>query len=148
MRQTSYLPGRCHAHVTRARFIRAAETALVAVSGGADSVALLDLLHGIAPDLGLTLVVAHVDHGIQTAGRAVGRTVGKLAEKYGWPFETVELHLGPDTTETVARRARYAWLREVQHRLGAAYLVTAHHQDDQIETVVLRALREIGRAHV
>ncbi len=141
MSQTSSLPDRFHAHVTRARLFRAPGTALVAVSGGADSVALLDLLHGIAPDLGLTLVVAHVDHGIQTAGRAVGRTVGKLAEKYGWPFETVELHLGPDTTETVARRARYAWLREVQHRLGAAYLVTAHHQDDQIETVVLRALR-------
>jgi tRNA(Ile)-lysidine synthase len=141
MSLTASLPERFRAHLTRARLFRAPGTALVAVSGGADSVALLDLLHGVAPELGLALVVAHADHGIQTAGRAVGRTVGKLAEKYGWPFETVELHLGPDTTETAARRARYAWLREIQHRLGAAYLVTAHHQDDQIETVVLRALR-------
>jgi len=138
--ETPSLPERFHAHVTRARLFRAPGTALVAVSGGADSVALLDLLHGVA-EWGLRLVVVHVDHGIQTAGRAVGRTVGKLAEKYGLPFETVELHLGPDTTETAARRERYAWLREAQHRLDAAYLVTAHHQDDQIETVVLRALR-------
>jgi len=141
MSLTSSLPERFRAHLERARLFRTPGLGVVAVSGGADSVALLDLLHGIAPELGLTLVVAHVDHGIQTAGLAVGRTVGKLAEKYGWPFETVELHLGPDTTETVARRARYAWLREVQHRSGAAYLVTAHHQDDQIETIVLRALR-------
>ncbi len=141
MTQMASLPERFRAHIERARLFRKPGTALVAVSGGADSVALLDLLHGVAPDLGLSLVVAHVDHGIQTAGRPVGRTVGKLAEKYGLPFETVELHLGPDATETVARRARYAWLREVQHRLGAAYLVTAHHRDDQVETVVLRALR-------
>ncbi len=67
--------------------------------------------------------------------------VRELASRYGLPFELGELHLGPDTTETAARRARYAWLRELQHRLGARYLVTAHHQDDQIETVVLRALR-------
>src|SRR6266702_2029316 len=141
MTQMASLPERFRAHIERARLFRKPGTALVAVSGGADSVALLDLLHGAAPDLGLSLVVAHVDHGIQTAGRPVGRTVGALAEKYGLPFETVELHLGPDATETVARRARYAWLREVQHRLGAAYLVTAHHRDDQVETVVLRALR-------
>src|SRR6266850_7947417 len=138
---TASLPERFRAHLTRARLFRTPGTALIAVSGGADSVALLDLLHGVASDLGLTLVVAHADHGMQTAGGAVGRTVGRLAEQYGWPFETVELHLGPDATETVARRARYTWLREVQRRLGAAYLITAHHQDDQIETVVLRALR-------
>ena len=141
MARVPSLPERFRAHLARVRLFRTPGTAVVAVSGGADSVALLDLLHGVAPELGLALVVAHVDHGIQTAGRAVGRAVAGLAEQYGLPFETVELQLGPDTTETAARRARYAWLRDVQHRRDAAYLVTAHHQDDQIETVVLRALR-------
>ena len=141
MSQTPSLPERFHAHVARARLFRAPGTALVAVSGGADSVALLDLLHGVAPGLGLTLVVAHVDHGIQAGSRLVGSSVSKLAEKYALPFELGELHLGAEATETEARRARYAWLREAQHRLNAAYLITAHHQDDQIETVVLRVLR-------
>ena len=141
MSLTSSLPERFRAHIQRARLFRKPGTALVGVSGGADSVALLDLLHGIAPDLGLTLVVAHVDHGIQTGSRVVGETVRELARRYGLPFELGELHLGADATETVARRARYSWLRNVQHQRDAAYLVTAHHQDDQIETVVLRALR-------
>src|SRR5437879_3714970 len=71
----------------------------------------------------------------------VGKWVGGLAARYGLPFELGELNLGPNATETVARRARYAWLREVQRRRAARYLVTAHHQDDQVETVMLRVLR-------
>src|ERR1700752_951191 len=135
------LPARVLAHIRRQRLFREPGEALVAVSGGPDSVALLDLLRGARDELRLTLVVAHVDHGIQPAGRPVGLTVGKLAQQYGLPFETVELNLGPGTTETEARRARYAWLREVQKRRGAKYIVTAHHEDDQIETIMLRALR-------
>ena len=135
------LPARFLAHLQQARLFREPGEALVAVSGGADSVALLDLLKGVANELRLTLVVAHVDHGILPAGRPVGRTVGELARRYGLPFEFVELNLGPDTTETEARRARYAWLRELQRRRGAKYVVTAHHQDDQVETIVLRSLR-------
>ena len=135
------LPERFRAHLERARLFRVRGGAVVAVSGGADSVALLDLLHGAAPELGLTLVVAHADHGIQSVSRLVGQTVRELAARYKLPFELGELGLGPDATETVARRARYAWLREAQRRHGAAYLVTAHHRDDQIETVLLRALR-------
>lgn len=135
------LPARVLAHIRTHRLFSEPGEAVVAVSGGADSVALLDVLNVIANDLGLKLVVAHADHGIQPAGRPVGRTVGKLAEQYGLPFETIELNLGPDTTETEARRARYAWLREVQRRRGAKYIVTAHHEDDQVETIVLRALR-------
>src|SRR2546422_5645796 len=71
----------------------------------------------------------------------VGKMVRDLAVSYGLPFELTELKLGPDTTETEARRARYAWLREVQRRRGAKYIVTAHHEDDQVETIVLRSLR-------
>jgi tRNA(Ile)-lysidine synthase len=115
--------------------------AVLAVSGGLDSVVLLDVLHAAAPALGLTLIVAHVDHGIQADSRTVGQSVRGIAAGYGLPFELGELHLGAGTSETVARRARYGWLRALQARLGARYLVTAHHQDDQIETVLLRVLR-------
>ncbi|HET8712617.1 MAG TPA: tRNA lysidine(34) synthetase TilS [Gemmatimonadales bacterium] len=135
------LPARVLAHIRRHRLFPEPGEALVAVSGGADSVALLDLLQRARDDLGLSLVVAHVDHGISPTARAVARTVAELAGQYGLPFETVELKLGPETSETEARRARYAWLRAVQGQRGSKYIVTAHHEDDQVETIVLRALR-------
>jgi tRNA(Ile)-lysidine synthase len=114
---------------------------VVAVSGGPDSVALLDLLHAVAPERGLTLVLAHADHGIQSDSWKVGRSVSELAGRYGLPFELGRLALGPAASETAARRARYAWLRDVQRRRGARYLVTAHQRDDQLETILLRVLR-------
>ncbi len=135
---------RFRAHLEATRLFREPGVALVAVSGGADSVALLDLLHGVAGAFGLSLVVAHADHGIRADSRTVGRAVRALAERYDVPFELGELALGPDATETVARRARYAWLRDVQRRRSARYLVTAHHRDDQAETVLLRVLSGSG----
>src|SRR5207244_1154742 len=132
---------RCREHLQRARLLTRPGTAIVAVSGGPDSIALLDLLHAVAAERGLALVVAHADHGMQADSRLVGQAVRELATRYRLPFELGELHLGPDATETIARRARYAWLREVQRRRAARYLVTAHHQDDQVETVLLRVLR-------
>src|SRR5207247_4078188 len=92
-------------HLARTRLLGEPGVALVAVSGGADSVALLDLLHTLTPELGLSLVVAHVDHGIRSDSGTVARAVGELAERYELPFEVGELTLGPDATETVARRA-------------------------------------------
>src|SRR5258708_31870546 len=128
-------------HLARTRLLGEPGVALVAVSGGADSVALLDLLHTLTPELGLSLVVAHVDHGIRSDSGTVARAVGELAERYELPFEVGRLSRGPDATETVARRARYAWLGEVQRRHGARYLLTAHHRDDQVETILLRVLK-------
>ena len=135
------LPQRFLAHLEETRLFREPGEAIVAVSGGADSVVLLDLLNGVAKELGLSLVVAHVDHGIQADSATVRQSVAALAKKYRLPFEATELHLGAEASETEARRGRYAWLREAQQRRGAKYLVTAHHQDDQIETVLLRTLR-------
>src|SRR6266516_3704477 len=135
------LSQRFRRHALRARLFPRPGTAIVAVSGGADSVALLDLLHALAADLGLTLVVAHADHGIQSDSRTVGQSVAALATTYGLPFELGELRLGPDATETTARRARHAWLAEVRRRREARYIVTAHHRDDQAETILLRVLR-------
>ncbi|HJS44614.1 MAG TPA: tRNA lysidine(34) synthetase TilS [Gemmatimonadales bacterium] len=141
MSSVQSLPQRFLAHVRQTRLFREPGEAIVAVSGGVDSVVLLDLLSGQASELGLSIVVAHVDHGIQSDSLNVRQSVAALAQKYQLPFEVTELHLGPQASETDARRARYAWLREVQRRRGAKYLVTAHHQDDQIETVLLRTLR-------
>src|SRR5213592_4357812 len=132
---------RFHEHLARARLFPRPGIAVVAVSGGADSVALLDLLHAVAAEHGLALVVAHADHQIQPGSGVVARQVWDLAARYGLPWELGELGLGPGATETAARRARYAWLGAVQRRRGARYVVTAHQRDDQVETILLRVLK-------
>ncbi len=120
--------------------------ALLAVSGGADSIALLGLMVAIAGDLDLDLAIAHVDHGILGGSRDVACRVEKLAKRFSLRCYIETLALGPGTTETVARVSRYEALRGVQRRVGAKYLVTAHHADDQVETVLYRFLRGSGTA--
>lgn len=115
--------------------------AVLAVSGGPDSVALLDLFAALRERLSLDLAVAHADHGIAADSGAIAARVAQLAQRYGMACETGRLTLGPGTSETRAREARYAFLRRVQDERGARYLVTAHHADDQAETVLLRILR-------
>jgi len=117
-------------------------TAVLAVSGGPDSLALLDLMAGSAAELGLALLVAHADHGILPNSAQIAERVRALAaERYGLPCVIGTLGLGAGASETRARSARYACLRRVQDERGARYLVTAHHADDQAETVLLRLLR-------
>src|SRR5256714_13656327 len=130
---TTLLP-RVRDHLARRRLLALPGTAVLAVSGGPDSVAMLDLLHTLAPELGLSLVVAHADHGIQADSRTVGQAVEALAQRYGLPFGLGELRLGPDATETAARGARGAWLADVGRRRGGRYLVTAHPRGAQGET--------------
>jgi tRNA(Ile)-lysidine synthase len=120
--------------------------ALVAVSGGPDSVALLDLLHRTRDLHQLELVVAHFDHGIHPASARVAAGVRALAASYRLAAEEGRGSLGPAAGETRARVARYAWLEGVRLRLGAAFVLTAHHADDQVETILMRALRGSGTA--
>lgn len=115
---------------------------VVAVSGGVDSVALLDLLR-LHP--GVKLVVAHYDHGIREDSNEDKRHVQRLAKRYGLPFVYDAGHLGPGASEAEARDARYAFLRRVQRASGADAIVTAHHQDDVLETAVMNLLRGTGR---
>ena len=135
------LAARFHQHLDRRRLLAGPGTALVAVSGGADSVALLDLLAGVASERRLRLIVAHADHGIQAGSDRIAAQVAALAARYAVPCEVGRLELGRGASETAARHARYAWLEATRKRLGAEWIVTAHHQDDQVETVLLRALR-------
>jgi tRNA(Ile)-lysidine synthase len=120
--------------------------AVVAVSGGTDSMALLDLLVRSSAAHGLDLVVAHVDHGIAPWSADVARVVAHSASLYGLPSETARLELGPRASETAARAARLASLEAIRLRQGADTLMLAHHADDQIETILMRLLRGSGPA--
>jgi tRNA(Ile)-lysidine synthase len=120
--------------------------ALVAVSGGPDSVALLDLLVQTRDAHELDLIVAHVDHGIHPDSPRVAAQVRALAASYALDFETEALALGPFASETLARAQRYAWLEQARDHRGAAIIFTAHHADDQVETVLMRVLAGSGPA--
>jgi len=145
---TSPVPESLASRVTRA--FRAAchptanGTVLVAVSGGADSMALLHLLHRG----GVSVAVAHFDH--QTRGgasTAEGEFVAQVAADLGVPVHrgAAEVHheaaASNESFEMVARRLRYAFLVETAQTAGYDALVTGHHADDQAETVLMRALR-------
>jgi tRNA(Ile)-lysidine synthetase-like protein len=113
---------------------------LVAVSGGIDSMVLLDML----VKKKVPLIVAHVDHGIRSDSDEDRELVEIYARKHDLPFVTTALHLGPNVDEAIARDRRYAWLREQQKLNDAGPIVTAHHVDDLIETIVINLLRGTG----
>lgn len=117
-------------------------TYVVAVSGGVDSVALLDMLQKQAS---LRLVVAHFDHGIRDDSADDLRHVRQLAAWYGLPFVSHAGFLGPNASEAVARKRRYEFLHQVRRAANARAIVTAHHQDDLVETAVVNMVRGTGR---
>lgn len=114
---------------------------VIAVSGGIDSVVLLDMLAHM-PDM--ELIVAHVNHGIREDSYLDSELVQTLAEKYQMLFETTKLDLHGRTDEDTARTARHAWLELVRARHNAQAIVTAHHQDDMVETVLINLIRGTG----
>lgn len=117
---------------------------IVAVSGGVDSMALLDLLAKQAS--GKTkFTVAHFDHGIREDSREDRRLVAEIAAAYGLPFVFARADLGSGASEDAARRARYEFLRKAQASAGARAIITAHHHDDVVETAVLNLIRGTGR---
>ncbi|HEX9679533.1 MAG TPA: tRNA lysidine(34) synthetase TilS [Candidatus Saccharimonadales bacterium] len=114
---------------------------IVAVSGGVDSVVLLDLL---SRQTELELIVAHFDHGIRVDSGRDRQFVSSLAKKYKHKFESAEGQLGPDASEAKARAVRYKFLKQVKSKHRAVGIVTAHHQDDIIETAIINLIRGTG----
>ncbi|UAK24909.1 tRNA lysidine(34) synthetase TilS [Sphingomonas nostoxanthinifaciens] len=117
----------------------------LAVSGGPDSLALLLLAHAARPD---TVIAATVDHGLRLEARAEAMMVAEVCRTLGVPHAilTVEVADDPAGLQAAARAARYAALARWAAGEGAAMLATAHHQDDQAETVLMRLVRGAGIA--
>jgi len=118
---------------------------VIAVSGGVDSIVLLDIASRIK---NLELVVAHFDHGIRSDSKLDQQLIQRLAQKYGFVFETQSANLGSNASEQTAREARYKFLKLVQDSHQAKSIITAHHQDDIIETAIFNLLRGTGRRGV
>jgi tRNA(Ile)-lysidine synthase len=115
---------------------------VVAVSGGVDSMA---LLHALTQAADVELVVAHFEHGIRPDSMDDLQLVQQAAAQYDVPFAYAHGNLGAGVSEAAARTARYAFLRQVQQEHAADAIVTAHHEDDLLETALLNLLRGTGR---
>lgn len=129
----------------------------LAVSGGADSVALLRSFTEIAQrnELQKNLLVVTVDHGIRGQESTEDALfVERLAKKFGLEFvlrrvdrdELLEETKCQGSLESAARNLRYRLLIESAHSAGARFIATAHHRDDQLETLLFRLFRGSGLA--
>lgn len=120
---------------------------VAAVSGGPDSVALLDTLERLAGRYNWVLLVAHVNHGLR-GEEADGdeQFVRDLASGRGLEMEVARLCFSPceRVSEATARTARYAALERMQTRWGGDLIATGHTADDQAETFIMRLLRGSG----
>jgi tRNA(Ile)-lysidine synthase len=123
---------------------------ILAVSGGADSTALMALARRWRRRLGRgpELVAATVDHGLRRGSRAEAKAVGTLARRLGLPHEILPWRGEKPKTgiEAAAREARYRLLAQLAQRLGAQAIATAHTLDDQAETVLMRLAAGSGPA--
>ncbi|WP_376788826.1 tRNA lysidine(34) synthetase TilS [Thermoflexus sp.] len=137
----------------RFQLFASGEPVVVGVSGGPDSLCLLDVLRDLAPEFGITVHVAHLHHGLRGAeADADAAFVAELARAWGLPctVERMDVHALAEqeglSLEEAARQARYTFLAEVAARVGSHTIAVAHHADDQVETVLMHLLRGSGLA--
>jgi len=120
---------------------------LCAVSGGPDSMALLDVLATLRRRLRFSLSAHGVDHGLRPEAAAELEIARGWADQLGVPFSTTRVAVAAGSNlQARARQARYAALRKAQRRLGADAIATAHHADDRAETLVIRLLHGASAA--
>ena len=125
-------------------------TIVVGLSGGADSVALVDALASLRRRRGFRLVAAHLDHGLRSGSRDDAAFCAAFCATLDVPLRAATADVRARAArergglEQAARRERYAFLRAVRDEEGAAAILVAHTRDDQAETLLLRLLRGAG----
>jgi tRNA(Ile)-lysidine synthase len=128
--------------------VATADRVVAAVSGGPDSVCLLDVLHRLRAELGMELIVAHFNHGLRPhEDEEETAFVMRLAASFGLPVETGKafpLDLQGSSLEERARHARYDFLEFVRDKASAQKIALGHSLNDQAETVLMRLLRGSG----
>ncbi len=139
-----------HRFISQHTMIEKCETVLVAVSGGADSLALLYGLHALHTHLNCHLHVVHLNHCLRDDSAADAEFVSDHAARLGLPFtdHTADLPRLREqwklSVETAGRRARYEFYESVCAEVGATKVALGHHKDDMAETVLMNLLRGTG----
>ena len=139
------------AYINQHKMFEKGDRVIVAVSGGADSMALLNVLHRLRAELAIELVAAHLNHGLR--GREADEDaalVKRAAEAAGVPYFEKKVDVGAFakrnglSLEDAARRERYAFFYHLLRQLPADKIATGHQMHDQAETVMLNLLRGTG----
>lgn len=122
--------------------IRYKDTVIVAVSGGPDSMALLHIMNKLKKDLDLFLICAHVNHNVRNESESEKEFLKSYCDKEQIYFEYMKIeHYGDDNFHNEARSIRYNYFEKLVHEYGAKFLLTAHHSDDLMETILMRIVR-------
>ena len=119
---------------------------VLALSGGLDSMYLFHLLSTYQKELGIELFLAHVNHKQRPESDHEENELRKLSEQAGVPIY-VACFTG-DFSEVNARQFRYDFFRKVMKKTSSTALVTAHHADDQVETIFMRLIRGVRLQHL
>lgn len=134
-------------YITKNKLLTDGANIIVGVSGGADSVALLDVLHSLQ----YNCIVAHCNFHLR--GEESNRDaffVENLCHKYGLTFESIDFdtevyaETHSISIEMAARELRYDWFERLRKMYSADYIAVAHHQDDSVETILLNLARGTG----
>jgi tRNA(Ile)-lysidine synthase len=139
----SPLASRFVRYVRSRGLIRPDDRVLVALSGGVDSVVLLHLLKSASNELQIEVRAAHFDHAMRTDSAADAEWVRAVCSAWHIPLTAARADR-PLRGETAARLARYEFLERAARATRSSRIATAHHADDQIETVLFRLLRGTG----
>ena len=137
-------------YIEENRLIAAGDRVILGVSGGPDSMALLHIMHELAPVLDFELQAAHLNHGLRAESGVEEALVQVSCQVLGIECHTRTVAVAElarqhkQSLEEAGRNARYAYFRELLAAAGAQRIATAHHHDDMAETVLLHLLRGSG----
>ena len=122
--------------------IQYGDAVVVCVSGGPDSMALLHLVNSLKENLGIYLICAHVNHNVRKESAEEKIFVERFCHQNKICFESMMIEeYGDDNFHNEARTKRYHYFATIVRKYHAKYLLTAHHGDDLMETVLMRLVR-------
>lgn len=137
---------RTHAFIAQHDLLPRGARVLIGLSGGIDSMTLVDVLFSLAPEWDWELHALYVHHGLRPEADAEALELGRWCAERGLPYhaERVKLDRAGKSPEEAARHARYAAFNATAAALGAKRIALAHHADDQLETVLFRWVQGAG----
>ena len=133
-------------HFLQKEYFKKHSKVLLALSGGLDSMFLFQLLSTYQKELGIELILAHVNHKQRSESDWEENELRKLADAAELPIYITSF--SGDFSEVRAREFRYDFFRKIMKEAGATALVTAHHADDQVETILMRLIRGSRLRHL